>query len=240
MPAVPMGPLRLTHPTPAGCPGFLRSYLTRLKSEALFDAVLEIGDGQRLLRKAGEWSPLSIPVSAADNLTLYTMTITIRPETPSDEDAIEQVTRRAFLSHSYSHQTEQFIIRALRADDALSVSLVAEDAGRIVGHIALSPVTIGDGLAGWYGLGPISVEPDLQRRGIGRALMQRGLAELRKIGAYGCVLVGDPAFYTRFGFANNPALVLEGVPQEFFLSLSFGASSAHGNVQFHPAFQATG
>ncbi|MDP3537501.1 MAG: N-acetyltransferase [Azonexus sp.] len=168
------------------------------------------------------------------------MTITIRPETPSDEDAIEQVTRRAFINHPYSHQTEQFIIRALRADHALSVSLVAEDGGRIVGHIALSPVTIDDGAAGWYGLGPISVEPDLQRRGIGRALMERGLAELRKIGANGCVLVGDPAFYIRFGFANNPALVLEGVPQEFVLSLSLGASSAHGNIQFHPAFQAKG
>lgn len=170
------------------------------------------------------------------------LTTTIRPEIPSDEDAIEQVTRRAFFSHPYSHQTEQFIIRALRADHALSVSLVAEDAGRIVGHIALSPVTIGDGdgVSGWYGLGPISVEPDWQRRGIGRALMERGLAELRKIGANGCVLVGDPAFYIRFGFANNPALVLEGVPPEFFLSLSLGTSSAQGNVQFHRAFQAKG
>ena len=169
-----------------------------------------------------------------------TMTITIRPETPSDEDPIEQVTRRAFLSHPYSHQTEQFIVRALRADDALSVSLVAEDAGRIVGHLALSPVTIDGGVSGWYGLGPISVEPDLQRRGIGRALMERGLAELRNIKANGCVLVGDPAFYIRFGFANNPALVLEGVPPEFFLSLSLGTSSPHGKVQFHPAFQVKG
>lgn len=169
-----------------------------------------------------------------------TMTITIRPETPSDEEAIEHVTRRAFLSHPYSHQTEQFIIRALRADHALSVSLVAEDAGHVVGHIALSPVTVSEGAAGWYGLGPLSVEPDVQRRGIGRALMEKGLAELRKIGASGCVLVGDPAFYIRFGFANNPALVIEGVPQEFFLSLTLGISSAHGNVQFHPAFQAKG
>ena len=173
-------------------------------------------------------------------LALYAMTTAIRPETPSDKDAIEQVTRRAFLSHPYSHQTEQFIIRALRADHALSVSLVAEDAGRIVGHIALSPVTISDGAAGWYGLGPISVEPEWQHRGIGRALVERGLAEIRKTGANGCVLVGDPAFYTRFGFANNPALVLEGVSQEFFLSLSLGTSSAHGHVNFHPAFQAKG
>jgi putative acetyltransferase len=166
------------------------------------------------------------------------MNITIRPEKPSDADAIEQVTRRAFLDHPFSHQTEQFIIRSLRANHALSISLVAEGRGRIVGHIALSPVTIGDGVAGWYGLGPISVEPDLQRRGIGRALMERGLAELRKMGANGCVLVGDPAFYNRFGFANDPALVLEGVPQEFFLSLPFAPSFAHGNVRFHPAFQA--
>jgi putative acetyltransferase len=168
------------------------------------------------------------------------MTTTIRPETPLDEEAIAQVAQRAFLSHPYSHQTEEFIICALRADNALSVSLVAENVGHLVGHIAFSPVTVSDGAVGWYGLGPISVEPDLQRRGIGRALMERGLAELRKIGANGCVLVGDPAFYIRFGFANNPALVLEGVPQEFFLSLSLGSSSAHGNVQFHPAFQAKG
>ncbi|MCK9986613.1 MAG: putative acetyltransferase [Azoarcus sp.] len=167
------------------------------------------------------------------------MTTTIRPEAPSDEEAIEQVTRRAFLSHPYSHQTEQFIIRALRADHALSVSLVAEEAGRVVGHIALSPVSISDGAVGWYGLGPISVEPEWQGRGIGRALMERGLAELSRIGANGCVLVGDPAFYTRFGFANSPALVLEGVPPEFFLALSLDTAAAHGSVQFHPAFQAT-
>ena len=172
-------------------------------------------------------------------LLYMTMMTTIRPETPSDEEAIEQVTRRAFLSHPYSQQTEQFIIHALRADHALSVSLVAEEADRIVGHLALSPVTVSDGTADWYGLGPISVEPDLQRCGVGRALMERGLAELHKIGAKGCVLVGDPAFYIHFGFANNPALVLEGVPQEFFLSLALGSSSAHGNVQVHRAFQAT-
>lgn len=176
--------------------------------------------------------PLTSPVTPS------TMTRSIRPETPSDEDAIEQVTRRAFLSHPYSRQTEQFIIRALRADHALAVSLVAEEAGRVVGHLALSPVTIGDGSPGWYGLGPISVEPGFQRRGIGRALMERGIAELRRMGANGCVLVGDPAFYTRFGFARDPALVLEGVPEAFFLALPLGDSSARGSVTFHPAFQA--
>ncbi len=168
------------------------------------------------------------------------MTITIRPEAPGDEDPIEQVTRRAFLSHPYSHQTEQFIIRALRAAQALSLSLVAAEAGRIVGHVAFSPLTVGDGSAGWYGLGPISVEPERQGQGIGRALVEQGLAELRKLGANGCVLVGDPAFYTRFGFGNDPALVLEGVPPQFVLSLALGGLSARGRVGFHAAFQAEG
>ncbi|MRR50962.1 MAG: N-acetyltransferase, partial [Rhodocyclaceae bacterium] len=83
---------------------------------------------------------------------------TIRPETPADTDAIEQVTRRAFLDHPFSHQTEQFIIRALRAEGALAVSLVADEGGRVVGHLALSPVSISDGATGWYGLGPIAVD----------------------------------------------------------------------------------
>jgi putative acetyltransferase len=127
-----------------------------------------------------------------------------------------------------------------RASHALTLSLVAEDAGRIVGHIALSPVIVSDGAIGWYGLGPISVDPECQHRGIGRALMESSLAKLRTIGANGCVLVGDPAFYARFGFESNPALTVDGVPQEFCLSLAFGSFLPRGNVQFHPAFQAEG
>lgn len=87
----------------------------------------------------GGYSSAVLGAPVGFTLALYTMATTIRPETPSDEDAIEQVTRQAFLSHPHSHRTEQFIISALREDHALSVSLIAEDAGRIVGHIALSP-----------------------------------------------------------------------------------------------------
>lgn len=166
------------------------------------------------------------------------MNITIRPERPSDENAIGEVTRQAFESHPYSHQTEHFIINALRKASALSVSLVAEQGGNVVGHIAFSPVLIDDGSSGWYGVGPVSVVPELQGKGIGRALIEHGLAKLRELGAKGCVLVGDPAFYTRFGFANTPKLVLDGVPQEFFLSLPLGDSSAQGKVKFHAAFDA--
>jgi len=173
-------------------------------------------------------------------MNVTTMNATIRPERPGDENAIGEVTRQAFESHPYSHQTEHFIIEALRKAGALSVSLVAEQAGQVVGHIAFSPALIEDGSSDWYGLGPVSVLPELQGKGIGRALMEQGLAKLRELGASGCILVGDPALYTRFGFANTSALVLDGVPPEFFLSLSLGAASARGKVKFHAAFDAKG
>lgn len=153
------------------------------------------------------------------------MTIAIRLECPVDEDVISEVTRRAFLYHPHSRHTEQFIVQALRKANALSISLVAERACRIIGHIAFSPVTIDDGSSGWNGLGPISVLPEFQGQGIGRALIVRGLKRLCELGAQGCVLLGEPSLYGRFGFPNCPALVLEGVPQEFFLSLSFGSTS---------------
>lgn len=168
------------------------------------------------------------------------MNITIRPECLSDENAIGEVTRQAFASHPYSHQTEHFIIEALRKARALSISLVAEQAEQIVGHIAFSPAVIDDCSSGWYGAGPVSVLPEHQGQGIGRALIERGLAQLKELGAKGCVLVGDPAFYGRFGFANSSSFVFEGVPQEFFLSLSLDSCSARGTVKFHAAFDAKG
>ena len=166
------------------------------------------------------------------------MTFIIRPESAGDAIAIEEVTRQAFASHPHSRQTEVFIVRALRAADALALSLVAELQGRVVGHIAFSPVTIADGSVGWYGVGPVSVLPAVQRQGIGRALVENGLSMMRQRGASGCVLVGEPAFYGRFGFANRPGLLLPGVPQEFFLACPFGSEVPPGQVTFHPAFAA--
>lgn len=99
---------------------------------------------------------------------------------------------------------------------------------------------IADGAAGWYGVGPLSVAPGRQRRGIGARLVQAGLERLRTLGAQGCALVGDPAYYGRFGFANDPALVLEGVPPEYFMTLRLGDAPARGKVVFHAAFAATG
>lgn len=164
----------------------------------------------------------------------------IRNEKNSDAQAISEITIAAFTNHPYSQNTEQFIITALRKAHALALSLVAEIEGRVVGHITFSPVSISDQSSDWYGLGPISVLPDYQKQGIGTALIQEGLSALRDRGAKGCMLVGDPNFYKRFGFRNLSELILEGVPQEYFLALPFGENQSSGIVVFHEAFSAKG
>ncbi len=167
-------------------------------------------------------------------------TIVIRDETESDAVVITQVTVAAFETLEISNHTEQFIVEALRSARALTLSLVAEIDGRVVGHIAFSPVAISDGAKNWYGLGPVSVLPEYQRRGIGKALIQEGLARLRKLGAKGCCLVGHPQYYRKFGFENVAGLVHEGVPQEVFFALSFDGRFPQGDVMFHEGFRANG
>ena len=164
----------------------------------------------------------------------------IRKETVEDIEAITEVTIAAFRTLPISNHTEQFIINALRAADALTVSLVAEIDGRVVGHIALSPVTISDGAIGWYGLGPVSVLPEYQKQGIGESLINEGLSLLKELGGQGCTLVCDPNYYKRLGFQNYPELVYEGVPQEVFLALSFTEKVPKGIVVFHEGFLANG
>jgi putative acetyltransferase len=166
--------------------------------------------------------------------------IVIRSETDADVSAIAEVTVAAFRTLEISNHTEQFIIEALRAAKALTVSLVAEVDGRVIGHIAFSPVTISDGTRNWYGLGPVSVLPAYQRQGIGKALIQEGLSRLRDMKAQGCCLVGHPAYYRKFGFRNMSGLVHEGVPPEVFFALSFDGHTPQGTVAFHEGFRADG
>lgn len=166
--------------------------------------------------------------------------VVIRGETAADVDAIREVTVSAFKTLEISSHTEQFIVAALRAVQALAVSLVAEVDGRVVGHIAFSPVTLSDGTRNWYGLGPVSVLPEHQRQGIGKALIEEGLSRLKGLKARGVCLVGHPEYYKKFGFKNAPGLVHEGVPPEFFFALSFDGQIPQGTVTFHEAFHAKG
>jgi putative acetyltransferase len=166
--------------------------------------------------------------------------VVIRCETDADVGAITEVTVAAFKTLEISNHTEQFIITALRAAKALTISLVAEVDGRVTGHIAFSPVTISDGTRNWYGLGPVSVLPAYQRQGIGKALIREGLSRLQAMNAQGCCLVGHPDYYRKFGFKNVPGLVHEGVPQEVFFALSFDGHIPRGTVTFHEGFKAEG
>jgi putative acetyltransferase len=166
--------------------------------------------------------------------------IVIRNETHDDIGAITDVTIAAFKTLEISNHTEQFIIEALRAAKALAISLVAEMNGRVIGHIAFSPLTISDGSPNWYGLGPVSVLSEYQRQGIGKALIREGLSRLKDMNAQGCCLVGHPDYYRKFGFTNMSGLVLEGVPQEIFFALSFGGHTPRGTVAFHEGFRADG
>jgi len=162
--------------------------------------------------------------------------ITLRAESPADAAAIETVTVAAFRDAPHAAHTEQFIVTALRRTRQLTLSRVAELGGEIVGHVAVSPVSLSDGSAGWFGLGPISVLPTHQVRGIGSRLMQEALRLLLERGATGCVLVGDPGYYTRFGFRSEPLLTYPGVPAEYFLALPFGDVVPEAVVTFHAAF----
>ena len=166
--------------------------------------------------------------------------IAIRNETDADVAAITEVTIAAFKTLEIGNQTEQFIIKALRVAKALTVSLVAELNGRMIGHIAFSPVSISDGTQNWYGLGPLSVLPEYQRNGIGRALIHQGLSRLKGLNAKGCCLVGHPEYYRKVGFKNIPGLVYEGVPPEVFLARCLDGHNPQGTVTFHEGFKADG
>jgi len=165
----------------------------------------------------------------------------IRDERSDDHVAIARVIEAAFRGKPYAAGDEAELVGALRDAGALAVSLVAELDGAIVGQVALSPATPADRSAGWYALGPVSVRPDLQRAGIGSKLVEAGLRRIVERGAQGCILTGDPAYYTRFGFALAPANVPAGEPAEFFMVKRLGARTLPvGPIAFHPAFHAAG
>jgi putative acetyltransferase len=162
----------------------------------------------------------------------------IRDEAAGDCDAIDAIVTAAFRDMPFSRQTEAAIVDALRRSGELALSLLAEDQRDIVGYVAFSPVDIGGLYRGWFGLGPVAVRPDRQRQGIGAALIREGLARLSRQGADGCVVLGEPAYYRRFGFRAMSGLRLADVPPEYFLALPFGDDIPSGEVRYADAFAA--
>jgi putative acetyltransferase len=161
----------------------------------------------------------------------------IRVETPEDVDGIREVNIAAFRDHPFSQQTEHLIVDALRAAGAVDISLVAISVGRVIGHIAFSKARLDHSDTGWFLLGPVAVLPAFQGQGTGSALVESGLERLREVEARGCVLVGDAAFYRRFGFGTFPGLEYDGVPHEHVLGLPLSDVVPRGVIRAHDAFE---
>lgn len=160
----------------------------------------------------------------------------IRTEKPGDADEIRRVVSAAFKPVPYSDDTEPDIVDMLRDCNSMTLSLLKTNGTEILGHIAFSAVTINQKDHGWYGLGPVSVRPDQQNTGIGSGLINRGLELLKQHGAQGCVVLGNPQFYQRFGFHPTPDLRFEGAPAEHFMALPFADPVPNGTVTYHKAF----
>ncbi len=143
----------------------------------------------------------------------------IREEQISDQPSIRAVHRAAFPTDA-----EARLVDLLREADRLSISLVAEVDGAVVGHVAFSPVTAAAGQIG-TGLGPIAVLESYRRRGTGGRLIIDGLNACRAIGFDWAVVLGDPAYYGRFGF--RPAA-------EFGLSDEYGGGPAFQAIELSP------
>ena len=161
--------------------------------------------------------------------------VLIRQESPADHDAVQSLIARAFAGRPFSNGSEPRIVDGLRRADALVLALVAVMGRQVVGHVAFSAVGP-PALYGWYALGPVSVEPSFQRRGVGTQLIEAGLRDLRSRGAKGCVVVGDHRYYQRFGFSLVPELAPSGYSDEHFQLIAFGPSRPMARVAFHPAF----
>ncbi|WP_234051570.1 MULTISPECIES: GNAT family N-acetyltransferase [unclassified Xanthobacter] len=158
----------------------------------------------------------------------------IRNEAAADIPAISQLVTEALRLLPQATGTEAGIVERLRAEGALTLSLVAEDQGAVIGYLAASAARIG-AQDGWGLIGPLVVLPSRHRQGIGSALMAEALRRLRQT-CRGAALVGDPAYYGRFGFRAFPGLGVAGCPPEVVQAQPFDGAEPRGELFHHPAF----
>lgn len=162
--------------------------------------------------------------------------VVIRPEQPQDREAIWTVTKAAFSGRPYAGGDEQDLINTLRDLGALSLSLVALDGKEVVGQVTFSPAEISSHVGSWFALGPVSVKPELQGARIGEQLIEAGIEAIKELGAWGCILTGDPNYYSRHGFRLSPSHCPTNESPEFFMLRQIKNQSPDGRFTFHPAF----
>ena len=163
--------------------------------------------------------------------------IDIRPEVEADYERVHAITEAAFAPMPFSNVSEPRVIRTLREDSDVTLALVAQMDSRPVGHIMFSPIKVTDGGDGWIALGPVSVDPDHQKQGVGHALIVEGLKRIERTGAPGCILIGNPAYYSRFGFIGDGRITYRDLPAPVVQWLSFGQEKPGGEVTFAPGLE---
>ena len=156
--------------------------------------------------------------------------INFREEMSGEETAIRDVNEQAF-----GRTEEAALVDAIRKRDAIALSMVAAENSRVVGHILFTPVTIkgADSEFQALGLGPVAVLPSHQHKGVGSELLRKGLDRCRKLGHEIIVVVGEPAFYSRFGFvaAKGKGIDCEfDVPDEVFMVLELRENALAGRA----------
>lgn len=162
----------------------------------------------------------------------------IRAEKENDRDAVYTVNESAFETPS-----EADLVDTLREQAQPLISLVAEDHGKVVGHIMFSPVSLPQ-----YpdlkviGLAPMAVAPQHQRKGIGSALVRAGLEQCKQLGFVAVVVLGHPEYYHRFGFSPSSRFGINSeyeVPEDVFMAIELQPAALHGKaatVKYHAAF----
>ncbi len=145
----------------------------------------------------------------------------IREEKPADFAAIRELVRTAFLTAEHTDGNEQNFVEGMRASDAYipSLALVAEDPEGLAGHVMLTRATVGG--RGVVLVAPLCVGLSHRRLGVGARLMEEGLRRARKMGCPAAFLLGDPAYYGRFGFVRASQFGIgntDGFPDEYFLA----------------------
>ena len=170
------------------------------------------------------------------------MDILVRNENASDVNEVEGLLFAAFTGHDEARAVE-----LLRKSGSITIARVAEFDQRVVGHILFSPMTIEPAQLGFRGIGlaPLAVLPEFQRMGIGTKLVLDGVTVCQQLLYSGVFVLGDVAYYERFGFqpASKFDLTSEYNAGDAFMALELQPGSLagfHGTVKYRPEFNQVG